>query len=65
MKIPYFAWPYRVETAVPGWKGWRLTTWYAGQYKCGCLECPCCDGTFHWTRWSISRPLFFPRRSAL
>ena len=28
MKLKLFVWPYKVHSAVPGWRGWRL--WYVG-----------------------------------
>jgi hypothetical protein len=55
VKIPLFAWPYRVRSAVEGWRGWRLGVRYLGIAEpCDCPElehlaepCECKDREPH------------------
>jgi hypothetical protein len=52
--IPFFAFPYKVRSAVPGWRGWRLV-WYGFA-----LREPC-----QFWRWHVSEgtPLCDPTSS--
>ena len=69
MRLPLFAYPYKVRSEVSGWRGWRLASW--SLYVCHPCPCPgvehyfeCeCDGRgphrhthFGW----LDRPLGLP-----
>lgn len=37
MRITLFAFPYKVKSRVPGWKGWRLSKWgFVWKEPCDC-----------------------------
>lgn len=52
MKIPIWAYPRKVKSAVPGWSGWRLVVRYIGHDK-GCQGCDCAV--------VVDMPVFFPK----